>query len=193
MNFLGHLYFSNNDISIMNSNLFGDFVKGSDLSPFPDKVKNGILLHRNIDDFIDHHPAVIELYHYLYKDLPKVTGIAVDLFFDHILALNWENYHSQSLDEFVFQFYSYQDVYRDFFSEDYLFLRNKIEEKNWLLNYKKLGGLDYACRGLSRRISFENELKHAVNIYIKHKKLIVKTFETFMNDGIKKFNDSNYK
>ena len=57
MNFLGHLYFSNNNPELMYANLFGDFVKGKDLSMYSPQVQKGILLHRKIDDYIDNHPV----------------------------------------------------------------------------------------------------------------------------------------
>ena len=66
MNYLGHLYFSKNDFELMYYNLFGDFVKGSDLSRFPIKIQEGIRLHREIDHYIDHHPYVRKLLHKLY-------------------------------------------------------------------------------------------------------------------------------
>jgi acyl carrier protein phosphodiesterase len=77
MNFLGHLYFSNNNLELMYANLFGDHVKGSDYSHFPEIVQTGISLHRSIDNYIDHHPKVVELMHKLYPELPKVTVIAM--------------------------------------------------------------------------------------------------------------------
>jgi len=70
----------------MNANLYGDFVKGRDYSKYPLIIQGGITLHREIDDFIDHHPLVLELLHELYAPLPKVAGIAIDLYFDHLLT-----------------------------------------------------------------------------------------------------------
>jgi acyl carrier protein phosphodiesterase len=94
MNFLGHLYFSNNDFELMQANLFGDFVKGKDYTHLPLKLQEGVTLHRKIDHYIDHHPAVLDLVHLLHDDLPKVAAIAVDIYFDHLLAKNWSKFHS---------------------------------------------------------------------------------------------------
>ena len=94
MNFLGHLYFSNNDPELMYANLFGDSVKGKKYLDYPEEIQKGILLHRKIDDFIDRHNAVIELKRELYNELPKISSVAIDLFFDHLLAQKWNDYHS---------------------------------------------------------------------------------------------------
>ena len=47
----------------MHANLFGDYVKGSDLSTYSKPVQEGIRLHRQIDSYIDHHPDVLKLMH----------------------------------------------------------------------------------------------------------------------------------
>ena len=60
----------------MLANLYGDFVKGSNLEAYTESVQTGIRLHRSIDNFIDTHPDVLELKRLLYEDLPKVSGIA---------------------------------------------------------------------------------------------------------------------
>ena len=93
----------------MQPNLFGDFVKGKDLSRYPEKIQEGILLHREIDNYIDHHPVILELIHELYIPLPKVAPIAVDLYFDHLLAKKWSEFHSLRLEDFV-----QQNVLEDF-------------------------------------------------------------------------------
>ena len=107
MNYLGHLYFSDNHHPLMLANLFGDFVKGKDYSYLPDIVQKGVYLHREIDDFVDHHPLVTTTRIKLYKELPKVAGIAMDLYFDHLLAKNWDLYHKKPLDQFVNDFFEY--------------------------------------------------------------------------------------
>lgn len=188
MNFLGHLYFSNNDLELMNANLFGDFVKGADLSKFPEKVKEGIVLHRNIDSFIDNHTAVIDLRHKINPELPKISSIAIDLFFDYFLAKKWDHFHELSLSKFILKFSNFEDQNEAFYSNEFKFVRSKMIQQNWLLNYKSLGGLDFACRGLSRRISFENHLKFGANTLLNNYKEVENTFEVFMEDAIKNFN-----
>ena len=92
----------------MRPNLFGDFVKGNKFDHFPEIVVEGIRLHREIDSFIDNHPTVIDLLHVLYPKLPKVAGIAVDLYFDHILARDWRFYSDLTLTDFTLNFFNYE-------------------------------------------------------------------------------------
>ena len=183
MNFLGHLYFSNNDVAIMQPNLFGDFVKGKDLSRYPEKIQEGILLHREIDNYIDHHPVILELIHELYIPLPKVAPIAVDLYFDHLLAKKWSEFHSLRLEDFVQQFYDSIDNSKLYYTVHFQLILTEMQKKNWLYNYQSLEGLYKASSGVSSRISFPNKLSDAVLVYQEYEKKIEESFYVFMKDA----------
>src|SRR5574343_294919 len=110
MNYLGHIYFSNNDPQLAIANLFGDFVKGKKYLDYPYHVQKGVLLHRKIDHFIDHHAGVVRLIHEIRPHLPKVAPIAIDIYFDHLLAKNWQKYHPTELPAFLATLYSNTDL-----------------------------------------------------------------------------------
>ena len=59
MNFLAHIYLSDDDEQVMIGNFIADFVKGKKKDDYPPAIKKGIELHRSIDDFTDHHPLVL--------------------------------------------------------------------------------------------------------------------------------------
>ena len=183
MNFLGHLYFSNNDFALMQANLYGDFVKGKDLSNYPEKIQEGIRLHRRIDNFIDHHPDVIELLHKLYEPLPKVAGIAVDLYFDHLLAKNWKEFHTKEYDVFVNDFYNSIDFSSQHYSDQFYVMLTKMKEINWLHYYQFMEGLEKSSFGLSKRISFPNELAKAPTVFVQFEKDITEAFQKYMIDA----------
>ena len=188
MNFLGHIYFSNNDPQLMCANLFGDYVKGKNYSHFPKKIQEGIKLHRTIDDYIDTHPIVLDLLHELYEPLPKIAGIAVDLYFDHLLAKNWSSFHDINLYDFVQDFYSIKIENGDYYSEEFYFMLGKMKEFNWLYEYRKHSGLTKACTGLSRRISFENALAKAPDVFLEKEQSIELAFNKFMSEATPYFN-----
>lgn len=187
MNFLGHLFFTPENSELRIANLFGDFVKGSDLSMYDPVVQRGIQLHREIDNYIDHHPAVLELMHTLYPILPKVSGIAVDLFFDHLLAQHWADYSETPLEDFVANFYQSIDKLPDFYPLEFRYVLSKMKHDNWLLAYREFTGLEMACRGLSQRIRFKNVLHQAPEAYLLHNQLVEHTFRIYMQDAIVHF------
>ena len=59
MNFLAHIYLSDDHPKIMVGNFIGDFVKGKNFrEQFEPDIARGIELHRIIDVFTDSHPVV---------------------------------------------------------------------------------------------------------------------------------------
>lgn len=197
MNYLGHLYFSDNYPPLMLANLFGDFVKGKDYSYLPKIVQKGVCLHREIDDFIDHHPLVTEVRLRLYKELPKVAGIAMDLYFDHLLAKNWSSYHKKSLTQFVDDFFKFalQEENLTFqqinfkYPSQFIHLLTNMKENNWIEGYEKIEGLDMASKGLSKRISFPNKLNQSECVFLEHQPAIYEAFHQYMIDAQSYFQD----
>ena len=175
----------------MYANIHGDFIRGRNFSHLPKKLEQGIHLHRMIDDYIDNHPTVLELMRKLYGPLPKVAGIAVDLYFDHILAKEWDKFHSQPLDEFIDGFYEAELEHEDQYSPKFKFMIEKMKEKNWLYQYQFEYGLMKACKGVSSRISFPNVLDTAHRVFKTYETEVEKAFFEFMEDAIphhKEFN-----
>jgi acyl carrier protein phosphodiesterase len=182
MNFLGHLYFSNNDPELMYANLFGDTVKGKKYLDYPEEMQQGILLHRKIDDFIDRHPTVIDLKRKLYEELPKVSSVAIDLFFDHLLAVNWKDYHKTAYSTFLEQFYTYQPKYWNYYPSSFQMFISVMRERQWLNYYPKEEGLIKSCQGVSKRISFPNALASAPESFYQREKQITEVFQIYMID-----------
>jgi acyl carrier protein phosphodiesterase len=172
----------------MLNNLFGDFVKGKDLSHFPEEIRQGIYLHRRIDDFIDRFPKVGELQQLMRGDMPKVSSIAIDLFFDHLLAKNWERYHHEKLSVFLDRFYSGIRLDQPLYTEEFKYMVSRMIEMNWIGHYHLLDGLDKMCRGVSSRISFENSLRNGKEVFLKHESAVSQAFEQYMEAAIQKFN-----
>lgn len=100
MNYLAHLYLSGEDEKIITGNFIGDYVKGKNYLNYPGKIREGVLLHRKIDTFTDQHPRFREVKKLLRENFGLYSGIIADIFYDHLLARNWQNYAPVSLREF---------------------------------------------------------------------------------------------
>lgn len=191
MNYLGHIYFSNNDFELAYANLYGDFIKGRNLAHLPQKLQDGIRLHRSIDHYIDQHPAVKELKSILKVDLPKVNPIAIDLYFDHLLAKEWINYHPAPLENFLQDFYGFQPNYWDAYTDAFQSFIARMREVQWLSYYAEFFGLTKACEGVSSRLSFPNKLSSAPSVFSRFQSEITEGFHLFMLDGITTFLKKN--
>ena len=173
----------------MYSNLQGDYIKGKDLSHLPEIVQEGSHLHRTIDSYVDTHPAVKDVLHQLYPHLPKISGIAIDLYFDHLLARDWAKFHPKPLREFIDEFYQYEPKFKDSFSKQYQFMLDKMKEMDWLYQYQYVRGLSSACTGLSQRISFENNLHQAPHVFSMLQTEIESAFNIYMESANPFFED----
>lgn len=188
MNYLGHIYFSRNNLQLAKANLFGDSVKGTHLEKYPDFIQVGIRLHREIDNYIDHHPKVLELIRTIRPNLPKIAGVAVDLYFDHLLAKNWDSWHEIPLTDFLGNVHrNLNKIDRDLYPDEFNFFINRLCEMRWMDHYSKEEGLDKMCNGVSRRISFENSLKFGLSVFKQHEDLISETFNEYMRDANEHF------
>jgi len=101
MNYLAHLFLSGDDEQTMVGNFIGDYVKGSDWEKYPDKIRDGILMHRQIDTFTDAHQKFREAKDPFRAEFGLYSGIIVDFVYDHFLACNWNKYSDFTLRTFA--------------------------------------------------------------------------------------------
>lgn len=193
MNLLGHIYLSNNDNRLAVANLFGDFVKGKKYLEYPEWIQAGVRLHREIDQYIDNHPSVRNLMEILRPEIPRVSAVAIDLFFDHLLAKNWEKFHSTELNLFLADFYSSIPSFKSSFDPNFEFFLNMLMERKWINHYSSFEGLKRMCNGVGNRISFPNALPQAYNSFKKHETAIESAFYEYMTDANEHFLIANSK
>ncbi len=191
MNYLGHLFFSGTDKELMYANLFGDFAKGSDLSAYPDIIQKGIKLHRSIDHFIDNHKEVKKLKKDMYLELPKVSGIAVDLLFDHLLAKYWSCFSNIDYQQYLDDFYKYRVELWDYYPNEFHVFIDNLKKYRWMDVYHQEYGLIKMSEGVSKKISFENKLKNLPDFYNSKLAFIHDVFGVFMADALNHFNISD--
>lgn len=187
MNYLGHLYLSGNDTALMQANLYGDFIKGSHLSHLPEVIQRGIQLHRSIDSFIDRHPVIHELLPILREELPKVAGIAIDIYFDHLLAKNWDHFHPQPLNDYLQAFYNHADLDDPHYSAEYLTFLRHLVQRNWISHYPTLDAVDRMSRSISSQLSFPNKLADGKAVFLIHEKAITDAFFEYMRSANEHF------
>lgn len=101
MNFLFHMLLSGDDEELLVGNFMGDFVKGNLNDRFPSRISQGIFLHRRIDSFASQN----ELFQRSRKRLDPHYGlyrpVLVDLFYDHLLTMEWGNWSDEPLAGYI--------------------------------------------------------------------------------------------
>ena len=105
MNYLAHIFLSGSNRKVQLGNFVGDAVKGSSYKNYPPDIAKGIQLHRAIDDYTDHHPAVCEVVHRLQPEFGRYSGVLLDIYFDYLLASRFESFSGVSLRRYTRTFY----------------------------------------------------------------------------------------
>jgi len=184
MNFLAHIYLSGPSPKTQLGNFIGDFVKGNRHREFPHQVEQGILLHRKIDYFTDLHKDVKMCNEKLRYGYGKYAGIVTDIFFDHFLASNWEEYSTVSLKTFTGRFHSVLlSNYHILPLRVKIFLPFLIRNKR-LESYASLEGIEGALETMGRRTSLPQKTQYAMHILEKEYGFFGEIFPRFFRELI---------
>ncbi|MEQ9303153.1 MAG: ACP phosphodiesterase, partial [Marinoscillum sp.] len=157
MNFLAHLYLSGDDEELLVGNFIGDFVKGSQMEQYPERVQKGNRLHRSIDYFTDNHEVVLESKIRLREKFRHYAPVIVDVYYDHFLAKDWLKFSSTPLKKYTEDFYQTMDGYYDILPKGVIHMLSFMARDNWLYNYQFIEGINKALTGMSRRTKYENK------------------------------------
>lgn len=168
MNFLAHIYLSGDNDLIKIGNFMADGIRGKNFQDFPDDVQKGIILHRWIDTFTDSHPVFRATTKKLHEHYHHYAGVVADVFYDHFLAKNWKSYSDEKLEDFVERFYqSLRDKY-EILSEKTKDLMPVMIERNWLVMYKSVEGIDRILKQMDYRTQNRSNMRFAVVDLKKH-------------------------
>ena len=142
----------------MVGSLLGDFVKGDDHRNYTPAIQRAILAHRQIDAYTDVHPVYRRSKGRLDPAFRHTKPILVDVFYDHFLAKNWDDYADVPLEDFTLRAYQALEQHEADLPPRLRRMLPYMKADNWLLSYRKLEGVGLTLSGLSRRMSFANRL-----------------------------------
>jgi len=191
MNFLAHLLLSGDEDEVIIGNFIGDYVKGHDLSKYNEKVRKGIILHRNIDWFTDNHPIVWENKKLFQKFYRKYSGIIIDIIYDHFLILNWKLFTSVP-------FYIFVDNINAIIRNNFDLLPVELEgiyisfiKNKWLLRYETLDGIEVVFNKMSQITSLPYHTKFAIDVIKENYDTLNQSFINFFPQ-IEKFVEKKF-
>lgn len=179
MNFLAHLYLSGDNPHIQIGNFIGDHVKGRDYEKYAPLIKQGILLHRKIDHFTDTHPIVRQSSQRLKEGYGRYAGIVTDVFYDHFLGVNWDDFSDVPLKQFVNQVH--RVLMRNYFklpNNVKRFLPFMVKSRR-LETYATKEGIQRSLEIMANYSSLPNETKWAM--------LQMEQYYTEFNDEFRSF------
>ena len=148
MNFLAHLYLSQNNTNIMIGNFIADHIRGNNYKNFSKEIQQGVFLHREIDTFTDAHKIVRKSKRRLHPRYRHYDGVIIDIFYDYFLAKNWASYSAIPFDIYTKSVYKlFEEKASELPIKSQNFIKYMIEY-NILFNYQYEKGIENNPSGI---------------------------------------------
>ena len=185
MNFLAHSYLSFSEEQLV-GNMIADFVKNRDVARLPESIQKGIKLHRAIDTFTDAHP-LIHAAKAPFRPLVRLySGAFVDVAFDYFLANDTTENSQREWQEHSQRVYAVLRRYEEFLPEVFKKVLDKMQQDDWLYNYRNEWGIEYSFRNVVNKAQFLDKTTNVFPAFLANKDFLREKYEIFFPE-IKSF------
>ena len=158
MNFLAHALLAGQSPALIVGGVIGDWIKGPLPGKLPPDLAQGVALHRAIDAFVETHPAFGESRSRVSPARRRYAGVLVDIFYDHVLARDWDRYHAESLPIYCQSVYHHIQARSTGMPELAASAMALMAQENWLQSYAVLNGIADVLIRMSQRARRPNPL-----------------------------------
>jgi acyl carrier protein phosphodiesterase len=180
MNYIAHLHIAAYTQTSLLGNFLGDFVKGSDLTHLPTKLEEGIRLHRSVDTFTDSHKLICELKRQFPKDLRRMAGVVIDIYFDHLLLKHWHDFSDLSYHNVFKQFYTELKTFTLPKQPHYTQQAKRLISHQWLKEYHHEPTCFRAFGSIENRLKGKIQFANKAELFVKqHRKTFTQCFQQF--------------
>lgn len=185
MNFLAHSYLSFSEEQLV-GNMIADFVKNRDVARLPESIQKGIKLHRAIDTFTDAHPLIHEAKAPFRPLVRLYSGAFVDVAFDYFLANDTTENSQCEWQEHSQRVYAVLRRYEEFLPEVFKKVLDKMQQDDWLYNYRNEWGIEYSFRNVVNKAQFLDKTINVFPAFLANKDFLREKYEIFFPE-IKSF------
>ena len=185
MNFLAHSYLSFSEEQLV-GNMIADFVKNRDVARLPESIQKGIKLHRAIDSFTDAHPLIHEAKAPFRPLVRLYSGAFVDVAFDYFLANDTTENSQREWQEHSQRVYAVLRRYEEFLPEVFKKVLDKMQQDDWLYNYRNEWGIEYSFRNVVNKAQFLDKTTNVFPAFLASKDFLREKYEIFFPE-IKSF------
>jgi acyl carrier protein phosphodiesterase len=163
-------------------NLTADWVKGRARQALPLGIRQGMELHQRIDRFTDVHPLVEQCATLLEERWGRYSPVLVDVFFDHVLSVDWLEHASCERAVVIDCAYAAVRRHYQLLPERAQFAAHALLADDWLSCYATLDGIALSLTRMSARLNMrghEIELAPAVWDFASHRAQFHEAFREF--------------
>lgn len=198
MNFLTHLYFAPKSIENTTGLIIGNTAKANYLEKYNMEILKGIAMDMQIRVFAENHPAFYRSNQRIQTKYSKYSTFLVNIFYDHLLAKNWDKYSRISLENFSDQIY--QIVLENISLYPYKIRKFSPEmiSKKWITGMTSIEGTHQYIKMVSKTERFTTNLDQCLTGLMENYQEFSNDFEQyfkalcqFMEDEARKFNSGD--
>lgn len=153
MNYLAHIHLAHLSDTSLLGNFLGDFVKGQNFTYLPQDIQKGIQLHRAIDSFTDSHPSIVELRRQFPSDLRRMSGVVIDIYFDHLLCIRWDTFTELGITPLLSRFYAEVEETPLAIPGRYSSVKDGLLKYRWLQDYEHRDSCIRAFYQIEKRLN----------------------------------------
>lgn len=187
MNYLAHAFLSNNNKDLLVGNFIADHVRGNRFENYPEQIVEGIYLHRQIDAFTDAHPLFKASKRFFYNGFEKYSGVLIDIYFDHLLALNFNKYSGIPLPQFASGVYAVYEGSKALLPQNSSRFLEYVMQNDVYVAYARPEGIERVLNHLSHRIGHGIRLDHSFSLFKTHQSALQDNFFSFFKDATAQF------
>lgn len=175
MNWLAHLYLSEPSPVFRLGNLLPDIISYQALAELPPEFQRGIQCHRQIDAYTDAHPVFRQSVRRLGPEFRRFGGILIDIFYDHILAREWDGFATTPLPQFAAEVYTSFEPHWIEIPDEARQRLQAMRDADWLCSYRQIEAITMALTRIGGRLRRPTDLAAAVSI-------LERDYEAFRGD-----------
>ncbi len=175
MNYLAHAVLSFDRPEITVGNLISDFVKGKQQFVYPETIRQGIILHRAIDNFTDSHELTAHAKSFFRRAYGLYSGAITDVVYDYFVAndpILWpdagKETGEQALKAFAQRAYTHLSDHQQWLPERFARMFYYMRTQDWLYHYRFTDGLSNSLAGLARRAAYMGDAAPAFQLFEEH-------------------------
>jgi acyl carrier protein phosphodiesterase len=182
VNFLAHLHLAGEDEDHIVGQVLADFLERGWQELVSPGVLRGIRLHQQADLYTDQHALFRRSKGRLPQHLRRYAGIVVDIFYDHLLASRWGQFHPMPLDQFAQSRYRILEARTEEMTGSMRAVLPFMVGRDWLTSYREIEGMERALAGVSRRLRRANPIAEAGAAFLAEREGFEQDFLEFFPD-----------
>ena len=180
MNHFAHLVLAQPTVESTVGNLLGDFARGLDQDGLPEPIRAGLFNHRAVDRFTDSHPLILDMKQVFSARRRRFAGIALDIYFDHLLLIHWDRFDARNLDNLIVEFYQRMHEGQAMMPHDDMRrVTRRMIEFDWFGSYRDIDAVAESLDRVAARIRFANEFDNAIEDLQRNHEMICQGFLEF--------------